>query len=190
MTSLLLILLSAVVVNYFAITHARGLRPVIAEDDVDAAAGVGCAVGLMVAMLAPLSYVLERVLVLLHLTYLRVLLLSLLVVIAAGCTELMLRHYGRWLPIREPFMLLMVSNSMVLGAALFTTLRAEGFFDALWLGMGAGLAFALMLLAFSTLQQRLRHADVPAIWRDAPIALLSAGLMALALLGLTGLVRE
>jgi electron transport complex protein RnfA len=47
-----------------------------------------------------------------------------------------------------------------------------------------------MLLAFSTLQQRLRHADVPAIWRDAPIALLSAGLMALALLGFTGLVRE
>jgi len=190
MTSLLLILLSAVVVNYFAITHVPGLRPLIAEDDIDAAAGVGCAVALMVVMLAPMAYLLERVLVVLQLTYLRVLLLLLLIVIAAASAELILRHSGRWLPIREPFMLLMVSNSTVLGVALFTMVRAEGFFDALGLGVGTGLGFALMLLAFSTLQQRLRHADVPAIWRDAPIALLSAGLMALALLGLTGLVRE
>jgi Na+-translocating ferredoxin:NAD+ oxidoreductase subunit A len=190
MTSLLLILLSAVVVNYFAITHTRGLRPVIAEDDIDAAAAVGCAVSLMVVMLAPMGYLLERVLVALDLTYLRLLLLLLLIVIVAATAELILRQTGRWLPIREPFVLLMVSNSTVLGGALFTMLRAEGLFDAIVLGVGTGLGFALMLLAFSTLQQRLRHADVPAIWRDAPIALLSAGLMALALLGFTGLVRE
>jgi electron transport complex protein RnfA len=141
-------------------------------------------------MLTPLAYLLERVLAALDLSYLRLLLLLLLIVIAAATAELVLRQSGRWLPIREPFMLLMVSNSTVLGAALFTMLRAEGLFDALGLGIGTGLGFALMLLAFCTLQQRLRHADVPVIWRDAPIALLSAGLMALALLGFTGLVRE
>jgi Na+-translocating ferredoxin:NAD+ oxidoreductase subunit A len=190
MTALLLIVLSAVVVNYFAITHAPGLRPVIAEDDIDAAAAVACAVGSMIVVLAPLAYVLERVLLALQLGYLRVLLLLILIVISAAIAELVLRHTGRWLPIREPFMLLMVSNSTVLGLALFTMLRAGGLFDAVRLGVGTGLGFGVMLLTFSTLQQRLRHADVPVIWREAPIALLSAGLMALALLGLTGLVRE
>jgi electron transport complex protein RnfA len=190
MTSLLLILLSAVVVNYLAITHAPGLRPVIAEDDIDAAAAVGCAVAAMVVILTPLAYLVERVLVPLQLTYLRVLLLLVLTLLAAATAELVLRQTGRWLPIREPFMLLMVSNCAVLGVALFTMLRAESLLDAIRLGFGTGVGFALMLLTFSTLQQRLRHADVPLIWRDAPIALLSAGLMALALLGLTGLIRE
>jgi Na+-translocating ferredoxin:NAD+ oxidoreductase subunit A len=190
MTSLLLILLSAVVVNYFAITHAPGLRPVVAEDDIDAAAAVGCAVAFMVIVLAPIAYLLEHVLMPLHLGYLRVLLLLILTVIAAAIAELLVRRSGRWLPIREPFMVLMVTNCVVLGVALFTMLRAESWFAAVRLGVGTGLGFAVMLLTFSTLQQRLRHADVPLVWRDAPIALLSAGLMALALLGLTGLVRE
>ena len=190
MTSLLLILLSAVVVNYFALTHAPGLRPVIAEDDTDAAAAVGCAVAAMVAVLAPAAYLLERALALLQLSYLRVLLLLILVVIAAAVAELLLRRSGRWLPIREPFMLVMVTNCTVLGTALLTMLQAEDLADAIGFGVGTGLGFAVMLLTFSTLQQRLRHADVPAAWRDAPIALLNAGLMALALLGLTGLIRE
>jgi len=190
MTSLLLILLSAVVVNYFALTHVAGLRPVIAEDDIDAAAGVGCAVALMVAMLTPIAYLLKRALLLLHLTYLRVLLLLILIVIAAALAELILRRSGRWLPIREPFMLVMITNCTVLGAALQTMLQAEDLADAIRFGLGTGVGFAVMLLTFSALQQRLRHADVPAAWRDAPIALLNVGLMALALLGLTGLVRE
>jgi electron transport complex protein RnfA len=118
------------------------------------------------------------------------LLLLILVMLAAALAELILRRFGRWLPIREPFMLVMITNCTVLGVALLTMLQAEGLFDAIRFGLGAGLGFAAMLLTFSTLQQRLRHADLPAAWREAPIALLNAGLMALALLGLTGLVRE
>jgi Na+-translocating ferredoxin:NAD+ oxidoreductase subunit A len=189
-SSLLLILLSAVVVNYFTLTHASGLRPIIAEDDIDAAAGVGCAVALMVVTLAPAAYLLERALLLLQLGYLRVLLLLILMVMAASLAELILRRSGRWLPIREPFMLVMITNCAVLGVALLTMLQAEHLWDAIRFGLGTGIGFAVMLLTFSTLQQRLRHADVPAVWREAPIALLNAGLMALALLGLTGLVRE
>ena len=190
MTALLLILLSAVVVNYFALTHVPALRPVIAEDDIDAAAGVGCAVAGMIAVLAPLAYLLESTLQALQLGYLRVLLLIVLVIIAAALAELTLRRSGRWLPIREPFMLLMISNCTILGATLLTVRRSERLIDAIGFGIGTGIGFAVMLLTFSTLQQRLRHADVPAPWREAPIALLSAGLMALALLGLIGLVRE
>jgi electron transport complex protein RnfA len=53
-------------------------------------------------------------------------------------------------------------------------------------GLGAGLGFWLALVVLACQRERLEAADPPAAWRGAPLALVSAGLTAMALLGLAG----
>ena len=57
-------------------------------------------------------------------------------------------------------------------------------------GLGAGVGFAFMLLAFAAIHDRLQHANIPATLREAPIALITIGIMALAFMGFSGLIQE
>jgi electron transport complex protein RnfA len=56
-------------------------------------------------------------------------------------------------------------------------------------GLAASLGFGLVLVLFSAMRERLETADVPAAWRGAPIALVTAGLMSLAFMGFTGMAN-
>jgi Na+-translocating ferredoxin:NAD+ oxidoreductase subunit A len=60
----------------------------------------------------------------------------------------------------------------------------------LMLSIGATALFALLLLCAATIYERLRYADVPAPFRHAPILLITAGMMALAFMGFSGLIQE
>jgi len=75
----------------------------------------------------------------------------------------------------------------VLGVALLNVDRQHGLLESLVFGASAGAGFGLALLLFTALRERLETADVPAAFRGAPIALLTAGLMALAFMGFAGL---
>ena len=84
----------------------------------------------------------------------------------------------------------MSTNTALLGIALITDMRAPTFGAALLLAVGAAVALALLLLAFAALYERLQHPDVPAIFREAPLALITAGIMALAFMGFSRLIQE
>jgi electron transport complex protein RnfA len=75
----------------------------------------------------------------------------------------------------------------VLGVALLNVERQHGLLESLLFGASAGAGFGLALLLFTALRERLETADMPAAFRGAPIALLTAGLMALAFMGFAGL---
>jgi electron transport complex protein RnfA len=60
----------------------------------------------------------------------------------------------------------------------------------LWLGVSIGASFALLLMCLTTLQSRLRYAVIGLSFQGAPLALITAGIMALALMGFTGLIAE
>lgn len=114
------------------------------------------------------------------------------VVIAASCSHVLLHLLQKYLPLltrRHRLAVLMLSsNSAIVGAALlqpesllpFPLLTASCF--------GAALGFALLLLTFAALRQRLELADVPKAMRGPAIELLSAGIVAMCLLGFAGLV--
>jgi Na+-translocating ferredoxin:NAD+ oxidoreductase subunit A len=65
----------------------------------------------------------------------------------------------------------------------------RSFVDAVVFGFGAAVGFGLVLVLFAAMRERLEAAPVPAAFRGAPIALVTAGLMALAFLGFAGLDR-
>jgi electron transport complex protein RnfA len=104
--------------------------------------------------------------------------------------EFGLRRDGRLRPQRPGFALLMTTNSAVLGVALMVDSRMQNILDATLFAIAAAAAFGFLLLAFAALHERLEHADVPSVFREAPLALVSAGIMALAFMGFTGIIQE
>ena len=78
----------------------------------------------------------------------------------------------------------------MLGTALLVNARLHTAIDALLFSIATATALAFLLLAFAALQERLQHADVPGVFREAPLALVTVGIMALAFMGFTGFIQE
>jgi len=83
---------------------------------------------------------------------------------------------------------LIAGNSSIIGLSLLNTASERSVVDCLAYSFGAAMGFALVLLAFTALRQRLDGADVPAPFRGAAIQLISAGIAAMCFLGFAGLV--
>jgi Na+-translocating ferredoxin:NAD+ oxidoreductase subunit A len=93
--------------------------------------------------------------------------------------------------IRWPNMLgHLTTQCAMLGMALFSALMLETIGEAFAYGMGAALLLALLSAVFNALRERLDAADIPVVFRGIPIALITAGFMALALMGFAGMVRN
>lgn len=190
MSSLLLILLSAVLVCHYAPVLA-GMRPFEQTDAFDNAVGIAFASLIALTAIAPVGFLIEhQLLARFQLGYLRTFALVIVVMIVAHIVAFGMRRSTRWTPVKRPFVLLMTAHCAVLGVALVTTARAASLTGALLFGAVIGLAFGALLLAFTTLQQRLLQANVPRVFRDAPAAVITVGLMALAFMGFTGLIRD
>jgi electron transport complex protein RnfA len=113
-----------------------------------------------------------------------------IVLAVVPCVELSMRRIAHRVPARPAFATLLAANSALLGVALVSQELAPTFIRALLLSFAAAGTFAFLLLAAATLHERLRYADVPAPFRDAPIALITTGLIALGFMGFMGLVPE
>ena len=92
------------------------------------------------------------------------------------------RALGVYLP-------LITTNCAVLGVALLNVNLTHNLTESVIYGFGASLGFALVLVLFAALRERLVAADVPITFRGSSIALITAGLMSLAFMGFTGLVK-
>lgn len=190
MSSLLLILLSAVLISHFALTSVPALKPFVGSEGYDAARGLAVAVFACTSLVAPLGHLLRHeVLQPLDVLYLQPLLFVVLIMLVTQLIRIVFERQTRWIPVGPAFFALMTGNSAILGTALLVPARSV-FTDALWLGSSVGASFAVLLLCLTTLQLRLRHAGIALSFRGAPLALITAGVMALALMGFTGLIAE
>lgn len=189
MTSFLLILLSAVLVCHYA-PALLGTRLFEETDQESNTRGLALASMLLIAVLSPLSHVLGSVALRpAGAQYLHTFALVIVLMTLAPLAGELLRKLGPWTPVRPGFFLAVTCNTAILGTALLAAKSAD-LTTALWSGLGLGLAFAVLLVAFSALNARIATAPVPLVFRDAPAALVTVGLIALALMGLTGLVRD
>ena len=192
MVELLLIAVGAATVNNFVLVRFLGLCPLLGVGSrLDSAAGMSLATGAVLTITAGLSYLLDHwVLVPLDLGYLRIISFILLIAGTVQLAELVIRRrhallhrlLGMYLP-------LITTNCAVLGVALLNAGTAKSLAEALAMGLGAGLGFALVMLLFASLRERLESAEVPQAFRGAAIALVTAGMMSLAFLGFSGLIR-
>jgi electron transport complex protein RnfA len=192
MSSLLVILLSTVLVNIAVLTSAPAWRPFAAiTDTYEGARAVAIAALLTIPPLALLTWALGHGLLRpLGLEYLRTPAFVAILLVLVPLAEMALRRHGRWIPQRPGFTLLMTTSSLALGLALRTDARLHNPLDVLAFAIAGAAALGFLLLAFAAIHERLHYADVPAVFRHAPLALITAGIAALAFMGFTGLIQE
>ncbi|MBT8440983.1 MAG: electron transport complex subunit RsxA [Gammaproteobacteria bacterium] len=192
MSDLLLIILATVLVNNFVLVKFLGLCPLLgASTRVETALGMSLATTFVLTIAAGASYLIDTYLLApFELEYLRLLAFILVIAASVQFTELFIRHSSPLLhQVLGVYLPLITTNCAVLGVALLNTQQSSSFVEALAYGIGAGLGFCLVMVLFAGLRQRLDGADVPAPFRGAAIALITAGIMSMAFIGFTGMLR-
>lgn len=192
MSSLLMVLLSSVLVTTVVLAHMPQWRPFVTPTDIFGGARLIAIAGLVgVPAVALIGWLLARfVLAPWRLEYLRTPMLVAVVLIVVPLLDVALRRRSAVITQQPGFALVMSTNTALLGIALITGLRSASFGVALLLAIGAAVALAILLLAFAALYERLQQADIPLVFREAPLALVTAGIMALAFMGFSGLIQE
>ena len=192
MSSLLLILLSAVLVSIAVLTSAPQWRPFAGVTDTYGGARAMALTSLLIIPAVTVLCWLTATFMLVpwDLQYLRTLAFVSILLIVVSAAEFALRRFTTIEPQRPGFGLLMTTNAAALGAALLAQVRLRSSFEALLLSIGAAAALGLLLVAFASLHERLQSTDAPRPFRETPLALVTAGLIALGFMGLTGLLQE
>jgi electron transport complex protein RnfA len=191
MSALFLRLLGTVLVNNFVLVKFLGLCPFMGvSKKLDSAYGMAMATGFVLTLSAALSYLVHRWLLQpLELEHLRTLSFILVIAAVVQFTELAMKKQSpRLYRVLGIFLPLITTNCAVLGVALLNVQARHSLIEAVVYGFGAALGFGLVLVMFSAMRERLETGDVPASFRGAPIALVTAGLMALAFMGFSGIV--
>ena len=192
MADLILILVGTVLVNNFVLVRLLGLCPFMGVSrNLEAAFGMSMATAFVLTLSSAIAYLLhEYVLVPLDLEYLKT--ISFILVIAASVqfTEIMVRRLSPLLhQLLGIYIPLIATNCAVLGVALLNVQEAGGFVQSVFYGFGAAAGFALALVLFAGMRERLQAADVPRAFRGTAIALMTAGIMSLAFMGFSGMAR-
>ncbi len=192
MADLILILVSTVLVNNFVLVRFLGLCPFMGVSrNLEAAFGMSMATAFVLTMSSAIAFLLhEYVLLPLQLEYLKT--ISFILVIAASVqfTEIMVRRLSPLLhQLLGIYIPLIATNCAVLGVALLNVQEADGFIQSVFYGFGAAGGFALVLVLFAAVRERLQAADIPRPFRGTAIALMTAGIMSLAFMGFSGMAR-
>jgi Na+-translocating ferredoxin:NAD+ oxidoreductase subunit A len=192
MTDLFLILVATVLVNNFLLVRFLGLCPFLGVSrNLEAAFGMSLATAFVLTLSSAVSYLLHQyLLVPLDLEYLRT--ISFILVIAASVqfTEIMVRRLSPLLnEVLGIYIPLIATNCAVLGVALLNVQEAKGFAQSVFFGFGASAGFALVLVMFAAVREKLISTDIPLPFRGTAIALVTAGIMSLAFMGFSGMSR-
>jgi electron transport complex protein RnfA len=132
------------------------------------------------------TYLLEP----LDLEYLRTLSFILVIAGSVQFTEIMVRRLSPLLDqVLGIFIPLIATNCAVLGVALINVQQSNNFLESVFFGLGAAAGFALVLVLFASIRERLDAADIPVPFRGTAIALMTAGIMSLAFMGFAGMAR-
>jgi electron transport complex protein RnfA len=192
MTQYLLLLISTVLVNNFVLVKFLGLCPFMGvSKKLEPAIGMGVATTFVLTLTSALSYLVHYyVLVPLQAGYLDTLAFILVIAVVVQFTEMVIhknspdlyRILGIYLP-------LITTNCIVLGLALLNITAQHNFLQSIVYGFGGGLGFMLVLVLFASLRERIAAADIPLPFQGSAIGMVTAGLMSLAFLGFSGLIK-
>ncbi|MBU2112680.1 MAG: electron transport complex subunit RsxA [Gammaproteobacteria bacterium] len=192
MTEFLLLLISTVLVNNFVLVKFLGLCPFMGvSGKLETAIGMSLATTFVLTLASLCSYLVDHYLLdPLDLLYLRTLSFILVIAVVVQFTEMVVHKTSPTLyRLLGIFLPLITTNCAVLGVALLNVNARHNFISSVIYGFGAAVGFSLVLILFAAMRERLAAADVPLPFKGAAIAMITAGLMSLAFMGFTGLVK-
>ena len=187
---LLSITLGAILANNFIFSQFLGCCPFLGvSKKVDTAVGMGIAVTFVMGLASAVCFVVNKfILIPLDLAYMQTVAFILVIASLVQFIEMFLQKampalytaLGVYLP-------LITTNCAVLGVVLLNVQNGYNFIESVVYGITGGLGFLLAIVLFASIRERLVFADYPKCWDGFPIALITAGLMALAFMGFSGL---
>ncbi|KKO49201.1 electron transporter RsxA [Arsukibacterium sp. MJ3] len=192
MTEFLLLLISTVLVNNFVLVKFLGLCPFMGVSaKLETAIGMALATTFVLTLASICSYLVDTFLLApFDLLYLRTLSFILVIAVVVQFTEMVVHKTSPTLyRLLGIFLPLITTNCAVLGVALLNVNERHNFINSVIYGFGAAVGFSLVLILFAAMRERLAAADVPVPFKGAAIAMITAGLMSLAFMGFTGLVK-
>lgn len=192
MSEYLLLLVGTVFVNNIVLVKFLGLCPFMGVSrKVETAIGMSAATTFVLTLSAVLSYLINNwILAPLELEYLRTIGFIIAIAAVVNFTEMVVHKTSPLLyNVLGIFLPLITTNCAVLGVALINVQEQNSFLESIIYGFGAALGFSLVLILFAAMRERINVADVPTPFRGSAIGLVTAGLMSLAFMGLSGLVK-
>ena len=187
-----LILVSTILVNNFVLVKFLGLCPFMGVSrKLETAMGMGLATTFVLTISSIASYLVNAYLLEpFGLGYLRTIAFIVTIAVVVQFTEMVVHKTSPMLyQVLGIFLPLITTNCAVLGVALLNTQAQHSFMESAVYGFGAAVGFSLVLVLFAAMRERIAVADVPTPFQGASIALVTAGLMSLAFMGFSGLVK-
>lgn len=191
MSTIFTILISTIFVNNYIFAKFLGTCPFLGvSSKTETAKGMGVAVTFVVVIASAITWLLQRfVLDALGLEYLQTIVFILVIASLVQFVEMFIKKSSPSLySAMGVFLPLITTNCMVLGVTVLNIQSEYNLFETIISGLGASLGFTLALLLLSALRERMEIMPIPKPLQGVPIALISAGLMAIAFMGFQGLV--
>ena len=184
-------MIGTVFVNNIVMVKILGLCPFMGvSKKLETSLSMGAATTFVLTIASGSSYLVNHYLLGPDLAYLTT--LSFIVVIAAivQFTEMVIKKTSPVLyQVLGIYLPLITTNCAVLGIPLLNVQAKHDFIESLLFGFGGAVGFTLVMVLFAGIRERLEGADVPVIFRGTAIAMVTAGLMSLAFMGFSGLVK-
>ena len=189
MEAILGILIAALLSENFILVKFYGICPFMGvSKKIDTALGMGMAVTFVMAIASAACFVVNLLLVKLNVTYMQTVAFILVIASIVQVVEMFLKKMipalykalGVFLP-------LITTNCAVLGVVLVNVQEGYNFLISVINGAAGGLGFTLAIVLFASIRERVDKTDCPQAFKGFPITLISAGLLALAFMGFSGL---
>ena len=184
------IVLSAIFINNFIFSQFLGCCPFLGcSSKIDTAAGMGLAVIFVMGLASAICWIVnEYILVTLHLEFLQTIAYILVIAVLVQFVEMFLKKsvpslysaLGIYLP-------LITTNCAVLGVVLLNTQYSFNFLQSVVYGVTGGAGFMLAICLMASVREKIEFADYPESFNGFPITLVTAGLIALAFMGFSGM---
>ena len=188
-TSLLAISLGAILANNFIFAQFLGICPFLGvSKKIDTAVGMGAAVTFVMGLASAFCFLINKILVALDLAFMQTVAFILVIASLVQFVEMFLKKFvptlytalGVYLP-------LITTNCAVLGVALLNVQNDYNFIESVVYGVTGGLGFLVAIFLFAAVREQTEFSETPKSFEGFPIALVTAGMMALAFMGFSGL---
>ncbi len=186
---LVLLSLTTILANNYVLVKFLGICPFLGvSKKVGTAVGMSVAVTFVMTVASAVTYFVQKLLVAFGIEYMQTVAFILVIAVLVQVVEMAIARFspalygalGIYLP-------LITTNCAVLGVALLNVQEGYDFVYTLVYSFSAGLSFMLAIVLFAGVRERLETADIPKALQGFPIALVTAGLIAMAFLGFSGM---
>ncbi len=184
------IIISSILINNFVFARFLGICPFMGvSKKIESSIGMGMAVTFVMTLASGVTWIIDKfILVPYHIEYLRTIAFILIIASLVQFVEMAIEKLSPNLyKALGVFLPLITTNCAVLGVAIINIGENYNFIEAITSGFAGAVGFTLALIILAGIRERLEYSDVPASFKGIGIAFITAGILAMAFMGFSGI---